>query len=149
MAVTIDTKAPLDRIISVLEGVDMLAAGLQRVYRGVPESIANQVSAYVYFMPDEKNDKNAGTLELAANYGLTFGYRVQGAEATAENVLCAVFDKWFEVFYTTERPGRLNGTCRTCELDFSRARDDLYKQVAAQEFRLIPTAVKVTLDSTL
>lgn len=127
----------------------MVAAGLQKVYRGTPESLSNQVSAYTFFMPDEKTDKAAGLIELTANYGLTFGFRVQGAEATAENGLIAVFAKFYEVFFTTERPGRLNGTCRTCDWDFSRAREDLYKNVAAQEYRLLPTTVTVTLQSSL
>lgn len=149
MAVDFNTLAPMDRIITVLQSAEMVTAGLQRVYKGVPESLANQVSAYLFLGPMDVRDKVAGLLELDITYYLSIGYRVAGAEATAENVLSAVIDKFIEIFYNTERPGRLNNTCRTCNLDFSRVGRGAYDQVAAQEFRIYPMGVEVTLQSSL
>lgn len=130
-----DTGAVLSRIVTLLTN-----AGVQQVYTGAPESLSKRVSAYVAVVGQQVSDKPAGVLRREARYFVGLGYRVSGAEATAETDLATFLDAFLTAFYA-DRETRLNGTCTNCWLDLSLADDPQYQVTAGQEFRLYPFIV--------
>jgi hypothetical protein len=89
-----NTAAQLTSLHSLVAGL----AGVQSVKDGVPESLANQVCAYITLGGQRVFDKAGGLASADCNYRVTFGYRVAGAEASAEATLAAVIDAFKTAF---------------------------------------------------
>ena len=139
----LNTQVPLDRLITVLQAL----AGMQQVYRGVPESIGSRVSAYVALAGQRLVDKTGGLVQREARYFVGFAYRVGGAEANAENTLAALVDAFITAMLA-ERRSNLGGTVDSVSLDLSLSDAPEYQPVAGQEFRVFPVLVLTTQQHT-
>ncbi len=138
-----DPTAAIARLVTVLDGL----SGMQSVFTGAPESLDSRVNAYVtldrWLAPDKAT---SGLLQHEIDVLVTFGYRVAGAEATAETTLAGLVGA-FVTAMLTERVSRLNGTVSSVSLpDFSRATEPQYAVVAGTEFRLYPGIVRLTIQ---
>jgi hypothetical protein len=137
------TKAALDALIVMLEAIP----GVQRVYRGVPESLANTVSVYVALAGQPLiPDKATQLLHRDAQFLVVFGYRVQGAEATAENVIADAIDAFVSQFYADRSSGAGLFAAATTDvisgdLDLTLAASPEYQISAGQEYRRYPLLV--------
>lgn len=144
------TSAPL----TALQAMEAATTGVQAAQIGAPESFSTRVSAYVTVAGQRIIDKAGGLLQREADYFCAFGYRVAGAEATAETTLAAAVDSFVAAFYAARaaRTGLfavattqvLSGT-----LDLSLASAPEYRTVAGQEYRILPFLVTVTQQATI
>jgi len=138
------TSAPLTALATMLGSV----TGIQDVRTGVPESLSNRVSAYVTVSGQRIIDKASGLLQREADYFIEIGYRVQGAEATAETTVAAALDDFVADFYAARKNGTglfLEATTqvKSGSLDLSLASSPEYRILAGQEYRLQPIVVTV------
>lgn len=138
-----NTLAPLTEIRTLLT-----AAGVQQVHTGVPESLGFRVSAYVALAGQRIVDKAGRLLQRETHYFVGIGYRVKGAEATAEQDLAALLDAFITQFYAARATG-LNGTAENCALDLSLADNPSYQVLAGQEIRVYPLIVTATQQQTV
>lgn len=136
-----DSKAPLNRLITVLTSLP----GIQAVYKGVPESIGNKVCAYVTLGGQRSFDKSSGLRQREMRYRITLAYRVAGAEADAEDKVAELLDALESALYADRT---LNGTVESLEADFSMADEPRYAPVAGVEYREYPIVVTVKQSRT-
>jgi hypothetical protein len=129
------TKAALAEIKALLDGV----TGVQGTYKGIPESIAEKVTASVSVGSRHPNDRMTGYHETQVNFFVEFAYRVKGAEANAEDTLADWLDA-FEEAWLIDRT--LGATVRESKLDFSLAAEPTYRPTAGVEFRVYPVVVQ-------
>lgn len=132
------TKAALNAVQSILAGI----AGTQATSKGIPESLANRVTAAVTVGDQRPSDKAAGYHETEVSFFIEFAYRVQGAEATAEDTIADWVDALKEAWLADRR---LGGVVRTSELDFSLTREPLYRGIAGKEHRIYPVIWKTVI----
>lgn len=130
-----NTVQPLDRLAVLLTN-----AGAQNVKKGVPEAYSHKVSAFVTFVGQEIVDKAGGLLQREARYYVEIGYKVKGAEDTAEVSLAAIVDSFITGFYADRKTG-LAGTAESCSLDLTVSDRPEYTPVAGSEFRVYPLVV--------
>lgn len=137
----LDTAAFLDRVVTLLQS----AAGVQNVNKGAPESWSNVVTVYAAVGAQRIIDKTSGgNLQRQSDVYVEFGYRVAGAEATAEDTLADYLDSFITGFYT-DRKTHFTGVAESGWLDLSLAGSPDYVRVAGKETRtypLIATAVQ-------
>lgn len=143
----IDIKAPLNRLVEVLQSAPLVAAGLQAASTGVPESFTFQVSGFVAMASWALIDKAGHLAQLESRYRVGFGYQVAGAEDTAEEVLADVLSA-FIVAMLAERLTNLNGTVDSVDLELGAGGDPQYVTLAGQENRLVEVDVVVTQQQT-
>lgn len=106
--------------------------GIQQVFIGVPESIGARVSAYAT-LGDLTPRRKANQLAYRDPRVLvTFAYRVQGAEQTAELAIGNLVDELTAAIYADES---LGGTSQAAEMDMSMNDQPAYMAVAGTEFR--------------
>jgi len=141
--VALDSLAPLNRLVAVLEALP----GMQAVYVGVPESPGSQVVAYIALAGQRTVVQPVGVLRRDANYFIGFAYAVEGAEASAETTLAAWVDA-LAVALTVEKRTDLAGTCDAMDWDFSLGDSPTYQPIAGREFRVFPVLVTVTQSTT-
>ncbi len=140
------TKAALDALITMVGSIP----GVQTVYRGAPESMTNTVSAYVALGGQPiRADRATQLLERQTQFLVVFGYRVKGAEATAENVLSDIVDAFVARFYTDRASGAglfasAATDVETGELDLTLSSSPEYQVSAGQEYRRYPLLVSAT-----
>lgn len=95
------TDAAVVKVLALLEDV----AGVQRVYKGAPESFDTQVSCWAGVGPQPAF--NAGT-ELVGHevrVYVEFSYAVAGQEAAAEQTLANFLDGFKRAFYADRNLG--------------------------------------------
>lgn len=127
-----------------LEAVRSLAAGSTSftISTGTPENLGRAAAGYVTLGPAQPVDRAAGGLiERTVDCHIVFGYRVKGAEETAELAVADAVDEFTLAFYASDRT--LSGVGTSAELDFGLVGSAEYEQIAGQEFRLYPIVVKV------
>lgn len=139
------TRTVLAEVVALVQGL----TGMQTVYTGVPESLATRVSAYVTLGPQPEQDKRGGgVLQKEGRIRVTFGYRVKGAEAAAEQDLADMIDRFQTAYYAARRTN-LNSTVDSLlTLDHSPAGGPEYQPVAGQEYRRYPVDVVFTQQQT-
>jgi hypothetical protein len=117
------------------------ATGVQNVARGAPESWSNVVTVYAS-IAGQRMDPTApaGVIWRWSDIWVEFGYRVKGAEATAENTLAAYVDSVTTGFYAA-RNTRFNSTVDDARIDLALASTPDYLRVAAQEIRTYPLLI--------
>ena len=140
-----DTPAVLNAVVTLVQGL----TGMQSVTKGVPESLPTRVAAYVTVGPQPENDRTAGgLLRKEGRIRVTFGYRVSGAEATAESDLAAMIDRFMVAYYAARRTN-LSGTVTSLgNLDHSVANTAEYEAIAGQEYRRYPVDIPFTQEQT-
>lgn len=132
-----DAPAALNAVKAFSEG----ATGFT-ISMGTPENLARRAAGYVTLGPAQPGDVAAGGLiERRVECHLVLGYRVKGAEATAELDIAAAVDAFTVAFYASDRS--LGGAGESAELDFGLVGSAEYEQIAGQEFRLYPIVVRV------
>lgn len=132
-----DTAGPLQALYDLL----VTLSGLQKVYIGAPESFSNQVSAYVAVAGQRIIRKNSGCLQREARYLIVLGYRVKGAEATAETTIGTLIDALISALYLDLT---LGGWSLSLDIDATQADTPQYELAAGQEYRRWPLVVTVT-----
>ncbi len=137
----LNLAGPLGKITDLLEGL----SGIQAVYRGVPENIGSRVSAYVTLGGQTVDEMAFGVHRRRASYFIAFVYRIQGAEADAENALCSLLDAFIAAVLADPT---LGGTVWDSTLDLSLASDPRYQLIAGQEFRLYPLLLTVEQEAS-
>lgn len=131
-----DTKAPLGALVTLVGGL----AGVQRVVRGVPESLSHAVCAYVTLGGQRPYDKASRLRARDMTYRITLAYRVRGDEGSAEDAIADLLDALEDALYADRT---LGGTVESLEANFSAADDPRYVPVAGQEYREYPVLVTV------
>lgn len=130
-----NTRGVLTEVATLVSGL----TGMQTVYTGVPESLATRVSAYVTVGPQPEEDKHgAGALSKSGRIRVVFGYRVAGAEATAEQDLADMIDRFQVAYYAARRTNLTNTVDSLGNLDHTAASEPEYQAIAGQEFRRYP-----------
>ena len=139
----------LTALVSLLESAPLVTAGLQKVYAGSPEAFANRVSAYVAILPGAPSPSGSGgVVSRDVRYFIGIGYRIGGAESTAETVLAAVVDAFHVAFYTTYPARDLGGVITNGRFEDHPERSPVYQRLAAQEFRIVPLVLVGTQSQT-
>jgi hypothetical protein len=139
-----DREAAINAMVTLVGTI----TGMQSVRKGVPETFATTASAYVAhggnrWMPDATQVYRA---ERSLIVG--FGYRVSGAETTAEQKVGQFADE-FERKILQNRVGSvgavtalLNGSVEHMEPAESLGDDPEYRAMVGQEWRLLPYLVR-------
>ncbi len=131
-----NTATQLAALKTLVEGLP----GIGTVYIGVPESLSTRVCAYITMGGQETDDKRGGGLvECRPRYRVTFGYRVAGAEATAEIALADIVDAFKTAFYADRKDPTT--VLRGQGLDLSAGEAPQYQTIAGMEFREYPVVV--------
>lgn len=130
--------------VQALQNVEALAEGATgfTLVIGTPESLGRQAAGYVTLGSAQTRDVLAGgTVERMVDVHVVFGYRVRGAESSAETDIAAAVDAFTAAFYASDR--KLDGAGESAELDFGLVGSAEYQQIAGQEYRLYPIVVRV------
>lgn len=139
----LDLVTPMSNLVTILGSV----SGLQAVQKGAPESYTNRVMAHVSLGAGRTVDKAGGLIQHEQNYFIGFGYRVQGAEATAEDVLAAAVASFIAAFYAERKTS--GSMFASAVLDLSMADEPQYQPVAGQEVRIYPVVVVTTQQANV
>jgi hypothetical protein len=139
--VAFDAAAPLHALVAMLEAT----TGVQTVYMGVPESMSHRLSAFVAVAGMVIYDKQTANLQRDIRYVVGLGYRVSGAEETAEEALADALDAFTIDFYADRK---LNNTVLTARLGEVGADMPLYSLIAGQEYRLLQVVIVATQQQT-
>jgi hypothetical protein len=132
------TKAVLTKLVAIVQAL----SGMQgTVGKGVPEALATRVSAYVTVAGQAYSLKVAQKAQKEGRWVVVFGYRVKGAEATAEDSLADLIDAFVTAILADMTLGGLVGRV---DLDFGGVGDALYSTISGSEFRLYPIGVVAT-----
>lgn len=127
-----------------IQAVQTFAAGSTGfvIAMGTPEGLGRQAAGYVTLGSAQPIDRAAGGLiERMVECHIVFGYRVKGAEETAELAVADAVDDFTLAFYASDR--KLGGVGESAEIDFGLVGSAEYEQIAGQEFRLYPIVVRV------
>ncbi|HXI17969.1 MAG TPA: hypothetical protein VNM48_16525 [Chloroflexota bacterium] len=139
----------LAALVALLQSAPLTAAGLQNVKTGSPEGFTHRVSAYVAALPGSPAPAaSGGLMSREVRYFIGIGYRVQGAEATAETTLCAVVDAFHRAFHTTYPSRDLGGVIDNGRFEERPERSPVYQRLAVQEFRIVPLVLVGTQQET-
>lgn len=129
-----DTDGVLDELKTLL----LTVTGVTNVQEGVPERVPNKkVVCWITLGGQPVTDKAGGLARRSARFFVWFGYRLDGAEATAERNLGAALDDFLGKAYAA-RKTRLNGKVENLVIDPSIADDPLYADTSGQEYRRYP-----------
>jgi hypothetical protein len=120
-------------------------AGIGGAQIGVPESVDKRVYAMVTAGSQTLTEKATGTLKRDARFNITFAYRLEGSEATAEEALMDLIDLFLVALYADRT---LGGRCRNIEVDLSLADAPEYQTRAGKEFREYPILVTAVQEGT-
>jgi hypothetical protein len=138
-----DASAALTAVKDLAEG----STGFT-IVMGTPENLARRAAGYVSLGSAQTVDRAAGGLiERTVECHLVLGYRVKGAEGTAELDVAAAVDAFTVAFYASDR--RLDGAGTSAELDFGLIGGAEYEKIAGQEYRLYPIVVRVKQRQTM
>jgi hypothetical protein len=137
-----DIVTPMNRLAAILTSLD----GMQSVKIGVPESLTTTVSSYVTFGGFRVVDIATQLLQLEARFLVTFGYRVQGAEALAEIKTGQFITTFLEAIFTERRDQ--NSALYQVGLDVNLADEPQYQPLAGSDVRRYPIIVVKRLQST-
>jgi hypothetical protein len=128
-----NTKAPAQRLLTMIQGL-----GVSSVQLGVPESWNTTLCAYIGLGSQVVVRKATKVTGRDARYFVCFGYRVDGAETTAEQALMDLVDAFLAALYADLT---LAGTCEGMEVDTGLADAPEYKIYTGKEFREYPIIV--------
>lgn len=142
-----DAAAPMAALKTLLEAV----SPIQTVYVGTPESGARRVIAYIAFLGPAVSAKAAnGLMQATLRLFVGIGYRVDGAEQTAEQNMAAAVIEFAREFYANRNSQTLlGGSVNSMELSFPQTTEPLYLQLANQTFRVTPAIAEVTQQETI
>jgi hypothetical protein len=129
------TKTIAQRLIAVLEGLDITAA------IGAPKNIGPKVAAWVTMGSQQYPRKTTGTVQAQKRFFVLFLYRVDGDESTAEIELMDLVDAFAAALLADLT---LAGTGRGLEIDTGLADEPEYSMLANKEYRAYPVLVSVT-----
>jgi len=118
------------------------------VYRGVPASMSNQVSAYVAGAGQSIIPKADRVYDKDARFFVAFGYRVENQVATAENTVLQLVDS-FATLFITSRSGSTgifhpSTGVTSGQLDLAVVDSPEYIPMAGMEYRIFPIMVTIT-----
>lgn len=121
---------------------------------GAPESFDNRVGAYVALMGPILFHQNVTDLRRTQPYWCCLGYKVKGAEETAERTLADAADAFQVAFYAAKVAGtglfeKAVTQVEKGDLDFSPSNYPEYRPVAGVEYRLFPFLINVTQQTVL
>lgn len=120
-------------------------AGIGGAQIGVPETIDKRIWAIITAAGQTIADKTTGTNRRSARYNVTFTYRLDGAETTAEEGLMDLIDLFLVALYADRT---LAGTCKNIDVDLSLADTPEYQTRSGKEFREFPILVTAVQDGT-
>lgn len=141
----LNTLAVLDAVASLVTGL----TGMQSVTKGVPESLPTRVSAYVTVGPQQEREKAVGGLvQLDGRIRVTLGYRVSGAEATAEQDLAQMISRFQTAYYSARRTNLSSAVESLGNLDHSPNDAAEYQTIAGQEYRRYAIDVPFSQSAT-
>jgi hypothetical protein len=136
-----DAKAILNRLVEIVK-LPTVGVPANSVYKGVPESLAASLSAYVCLGERvlEGDDDTGRMMRRVQSYLVVFAYRVSGAEATAEEKLADAVNE-FEHAVLTDAPLKtlLPGAP---VVDARIAGQVEYQVFASREHRVYPFSVQ-------
>ncbi len=141
-----NTAEQLARVVALLQGADMIAAGLQDVVVGVPKAPDYKLSAFVTLGGQAIQDQAAGLVYCDASIRVTFVYRTGGDVATAETALAEVVDAFKTAFYASRKT---DAVLRGMRLDLSIAGSPRYETVSGQEYREWPCMLYGRQEATI
>ncbi len=130
------SKAVANKLVAILETV----SGVNLARKGIPESQAVLLEADVTKGSDELGRKTAGVVYRDARFLVTFFYRLDGDEASAEDALMDAVDDFLAKLYADLT---LGGLSAETSVDTSQADSPEYQPRAGREFREYPVAVIV------
>lgn len=137
----LDSVAILEQLQTTLQAVITAEAGLANaVTIGVPESPPAKIFGYVTLGSQSTERAATGIFERTTRIMVMLGYRVNGAEATAERDLSAVVDAFVTAIYADLS---LGGAVQSATVDSSAADDPDYQLRVGQEYREYPMIVSV------
>jgi hypothetical protein len=140
---------PAPAILRVKALLDSL--GGIRTYIGVPESLAAAVNAYVALGRWATSHPQGLRLQHDLDIGVTFGYRVQGAEAGVEVAMATKIGAFIAAYLPDMLGATVGGLVNTGAAaeakrpDFAVNGEPEYAQIAGQEYRLFRGRVPIVL----
>ncbi len=109
---------------------------------GGPERLTQRAAGYMGLgNAQPRHILSHGLLERWLEFHVVFGYRVRGAEETAELDTCDAVDALTIAFYSSDQT--FGGLGETAELDLSLVGGAEYERIAGLEYRLYPIVVRV------
>ena len=144
MSGELNTNAAFLALVALVQNL----VGMQgTVYQGVPESFAGNVSAYVAIGDLRVTDRTTGNyLEFEQDFLIVFGYRVRGAEQTAEQKVAEFKDKFVRALFHDRT---LGDVVNKVTLISGLAGSPQYLAFAGSETRLYPMAVRICQAETI
>jgi hypothetical protein len=106
--------------------------GIQQTYIGVPEAIDSRVSAYITIGDLTPRPHANQVARRNPVVMVTFVYRVEGSEQTAELLVCDLVDALTAVVFADRT---LSGTSQDAVMDMSLNTQPAYMAVAGSEYR--------------
>ncbi len=131
----------LQTLISGLAGF----TGVGVVQIGQPESPVNKLGAYIAMGALPTVRHTTGSARLTGHLWVSFYRRLDGAEGTAETDLMGVVAAFIQAVLDDLS---LAGTCKTVDLDTSRADDPEYSLMSGKEIREYPIVLTFIQDTT-
>lgn len=129
MPVAWSTAAPLNRLLTILQGL----SGLQSAQIGVPESFDRRVTAYVTVAAQDIDNKSTGgQMQRIQAYRVAFCFALDGAEASAEAAIADLLDAFMDAIFTDRT---LGSTLERVEVNATEADDPVYVRVSGEEIR--------------
>lgn len=136
-----NTKA----VATQLKTLAAAVSGVGGAQIGVPESVGKTIQAIISGSGQSINDKTTGTNRRQARYNVTFTYRLDGSETTAEESLMDVIDAFLVALFADRT---LGGNCKNIDVDLTLADTPEYQLRAGKEFREYPIVVTAVQDGT-
>lgn len=133
-----DILAAFDKVKDLVASVD----GMQSVKEGVPEALGPSVAAFVAMSPIELVEEATGLVTARITFYIFLGYKVSGAEATAERKLIAGVQDLIGKFYAA-RATDFDGVIENSSINLTLAAQPEYEILAAQEYRRYPVLITV------
>ena len=129
-----NTKAPAQKLLTIIQGL----SGMGSAQLGVPESWGTKVCAYIGMGSQPTVKKATQVIGRDARYFVSFGYRLDGAEATAEEAMMDLVDAFLAALYADMT---LGDTCKSIEVDTGLADAPEYQLRAGKEYREYPIII--------
>jgi len=137
----LNSVAILEQLKTTLQAVITAEQGIaDAVTIGVPETPPAKLFGYVTLGSQSTERAATALFERTTRIMVMLGYRVNGAEATAERDLAELVDAFVAAIYTDLS---LGGAVLSATVDSSAADDPDYQLRVGQEYREYPMIVSV------
>lgn len=129
-----NSAAVMNQLVAILTGI----AGINRVYKGIPQTIDARVTVSVTAGGQRIEFDAFHHLERMAGYFVEFAYRTQGDVAAAEDEVTDFLDRFLLALYADPT---LGGACDWIDADFGLVNDPAYRPTAGLEYRVMPVVI--------